>query len=70
MQSVYDLFCHQFLLNMCDLERSSIRADARKAYYCEVENFSNIYDMQLSLGGEYGNKFVYISLDELVWCAF
>ena len=40
-----------------------------KVYYCEVEKFSNIYGMQLGLGGAYGHKFVNISLDELVWYA-
>ena len=57
MKSVDTLFYHQFLLNMCDLERYSIRDDSRKAYYCEVENFSNIYDIQMGLDGEYGHKF-------------
>ena len=70
MQLVYALFYHQFLLKMCDLERYSIRDDAKKAYYCEVENFSNIYDIQMGLYGAYGHKFGSIYLDELVWCAF
>ena len=34
--------------------------------YCEFENLSNIYGMQLGLGGEYGHKFVNISLNKLV----
>ena len=45
---------------MCDFERSGIRCDTRKVYYCELENFSNIYGMKLGLGGAYGHKFVNI----------
>ena len=54
---------------MCDFDRSGIRGDTRKLYYCEVGKFSNIYGMQLVLDGEHGHKKINISLGELVWCA-
>ena len=42
---------------MCDLESNVIRVDTRKVYYCEVDNCSNIYGIQLGICGAYGNKF-------------
>ena len=51
---------------MCDLGRYGIRFDTSNSYHCKVEKFSNIYGMQLGLGGEYGNKFINIFLCELI----
>ena len=48
---------------MCYLGRSGIRSDNSKAYYCEVENFSNLSYMHLGLGGAYGHKFANIYFD-------
>ena len=45
MQEGHALLFHQLLLPMCDVGRSGIRGDPRKAYYCKAENFSNIYSM-------------------------
>ena len=67
MQIGYALFFHRLLFNMCDVARSGIRGDTRKAYYCEVEIFSNIYGMQFVIGGEYGLKFLDMLMYELVW---
>ena len=52
---------------MCEVGRSEIRGDPRNSYYCEDEEFSNIYGIQLVIGGEYGHKFLKRFLDELVW---
>ena len=43
---------------MCDVGRSGIGGDPRKAYYCKVEKLSNIYGTELGLGGAYGHKLV------------
>ena len=51
---------------MCYVERSDIKSGPGKSYYCEVEKFSNIYGIQLVIGGTYGHKFVNISLNKLV----
>ena len=34
-----DNFVLQFILSMCDLEKSGIRCNTNKAYSCEVEKF-------------------------------
>jgi hypothetical protein len=43
-----------------------INADPRKAFYIMVETFSNLYPIQIGLGGSYGHWFKNIVLDELV----
>jgi hypothetical protein len=60
------LFFHQLLLPMCDPKMSGIAADPRKAFYSQVETFSNLYAIHIGLGGSYGHKFKNIVLDELV----
>ena len=67
IQTRYALLFNQLLLLMCEVGRSEIRGDPRKSYYCEVEKFSNIYGIQLVIGGTYGHKFVNRFLDKLVW---
>ena len=67
IQAGYALLFHHILFTMCDVGRSIIRGNIRKTYYYEFENLSNIYGIQLGLGREYGHKFIYIYLDELVW---
>ena len=66
MQSIYALLFYQLLFPMCGMGRSVIRGDIGKSYYCKLENFSNIYGMQLGIGGEFGYNFINISLYELV----
>jgi hypothetical protein len=60
------LFFHQLLLPMCDPKMSGINGDTRKAFYSKVETFSNLYAIQIGLGGSYGHKFKNVTLDELV----
>jgi hypothetical protein len=60
------LFFHQLLLPMCDPQMSGIVGDARKAFYSKVETFSNLYALQIKLGGSYGHAFKNVLLDELV----
>ena len=60
------LFFQQLLLPMCDPNMSGVNADPRKAFYSKVETFSNLYAIQIGLGGSYGHKFKNIVLDELV----
>jgi hypothetical protein len=60
------LFFHQLLLPMCDPKMSGITDDPRKAFYSQVETFSNLYAIHIGLGGSYGHKFKNIVLDELV----
>ena len=57
---------HQLLLTRCDVAMSGIRGDTSNAYYYKVDKFSNIYGMQLGLGGSYGYKFVNIYMDDLI----
>lgn len=66
MQKGDALFFHQLLLPMCDPKMSGINGDARKAFYSQVETFSNLYAIQIGLGGSYGHKFKNVTLDELV----
>ena len=66
IQAGDDFLFNQLLSPMCDVAISGIRGDPRKAYYYKVEKFSNIYGMQLGLGGAYGYKFLNIYMDELI----
>jgi len=60
------LFFHQLLLPMCDPKRSGVVGDPRKPFYSEVETFSNLYAVNIGLGGSYGHRFKMLGLDELV----
>jgi len=60
------LFFYQLLLPMCDPRRSGIEGDPRKAFYCDVEMFSNLYFMCMGYGGAYGHAFEPVMLPELV----
>jgi hypothetical protein len=60
------LFFHQLLLPMGDPKMSGITADPRKPFYSQVEKFSNLYAIQIGLGGSYGHRFKNIVLNELV----
>jgi hypothetical protein len=60
------LFFHQLLLPMCDPKMSGIAANPCKPFYSKVEMFSNLYAIQIGLGGSYGHRFKNIVLDELV----
>jgi hypothetical protein len=46
---------------------SGINADPWKAFHIKVETFSNLYAIQIGLGGSYGHWFKNMVLDELVW---
>jgi hypothetical protein len=60
------LFFHQLLLPVCDPTMLGIADDPQKAFYRQVETFSNLYAIHIGLGGSYGHKFKNIVLDELV----
>jgi hypothetical protein len=66
MQQHDALFFYQLLLPICDPKRSDIVDDPRKPFYCQVEQFSNLYGYSIGLGGSYGHKFRVIELHELV----
>ncbi len=51
------LFFHQLLLPMCDPTMlGSIADNPRKAFYSQVETFSNLYAIYIGLGGSYGHN--------------
>ena len=60
------LFFHQLLLPMCNPRRSGIDGDPRLPFYSNVEIYSNLYALQIGLGGSYGHSFKMLTLDELV----
>ena len=49
------LFFYQLILPLCDTSKSGVENDPRMNYYCEVEWWSNLYALQLGLGGSYGH---------------
>jgi hypothetical protein len=51
---------------MCDPKMPGINGDARKAFCSKVETFSNLYAIQIGLGGSYGHIFKNVTLGELV----
>ena len=51
------LFFYQLLLPICNVEESGVEDDPRMLYYSEVENCSNLYAIQIGLGGSYGHSF-------------
>ena len=53
MQKGSAIYFHKLLLPMCDLKMSGINGDARKAFHSKVETFSNLYAIQIGLGGSY-----------------
>ena len=44
-------FFYQLLLPICNIEKSGVEGDPRMSYYSEVENWSNLYAIQIGLDG-------------------
>ena len=60
------LFFFQLLLPICDVNRSGVDDDKRMPFYSKMEEWSNIYAMQLGLGGTYGHKYKNVTSKELL----
>ena len=60
------LFFYQLILPMCNVSKSGIEDDPRQSYYSMVENWSNIYALDIELGGSYGHEFNNVMIKELV----
>jgi hypothetical protein len=61
------LFFHQLLLPMCNPRWAGIEGDPHSPSFCSnMENFSNLYALQIAFGGACGHLFKMLKLDELV----
>ena len=60
------LFFFQLLFPICDPAKSGIENDPRKAFYSEVENFTNQYAAEIGLMGSYGHSFKPVNAEELL----
>ena len=60
------LFFLQFILPMCDPQRSGINGDDRLPYYSKLEEWSNLYACQIGLGDSYGHEFKNVTLKEIL----
>ena len=67
MENIDALLFYQLLLPMCNPARSGILHDPRLPFYSEVEKFSQLYAIQIDLGGAYGHSFKKLKIDELVY---
>ena len=56
MENIDVLFFYQLLMPMCNPVRSGILHDPRLPFYSEVEKFSQLYAIQIDLGGAYGHS--------------
>lgn len=67
MQEGDALFFQQLLTPFCDPSKSGIDGDPRKGFYCDVSDYTGSYAMsKKKLSGNYGNKFVCPTAEELV----
>ena len=61
------LFFQQLLTPLCDPSMSGIDGDPRMGFYCDVSDFTGSYAFsKKKLSGNYGNKFVCPTAEELV----
>ena len=60
------LFFLQLLLPVIDPKHSKVAGDQRLPFFTAVQQWSNMYAMQIGLGGAYGHKYTLLEVEEIV----
>jgi hypothetical protein len=60
------LFLFHLVMLICNPALSGIKEDPQRAFYSDVETFSNLYALESGWGGSHGHTFKNVGLTELV----